>query len=183
MFELKIMRIRSCALALAISVLPRMVSAQASNPVATAFRGDLKDVGKNLMDAADLMPADKFGYKPTPAQMSWGDIMLHLAGGNDFMCAAIGGVPAPTRTKLVGTDDKAKLVARLRETFQFCDQAVAKVDDSKLGEQLPFFGGSKASRAAIMLDAAGDWEDHYSQLSIYLRLNGLLPPTAKKPPA
>jgi len=177
------MRLRSCAVTLAVMLLPWTVNAQASNPVATAFRADEKDVGKNLVDAADLMPAEKFGFKPTPAQMSWGDIMVHLAGGNDVFCSAIGGVPAPQRTKLVGTDDKAKLVARLRETFQFCDQAIAKLDDSKLAEQVPSFGGTKASRAAMILEATGDWEDHYSQLAIYLRLNGLLPPTAKKPPA
>jgi hypothetical protein len=46
---------------------------------------------------------------------------------------------------------------------------------------LPFFGGQMMSRAAVMTITTGDWADHYSQEAIYLRLNGLLPPTAKKP--
>jgi Tfp pilus assembly protein PilZ len=50
-----------------------------------------------------------------------------------------------------------------------------------MGEALPFFGGRKMSRAAIMTLTTGDWADHYSQYANYLRLNGMLPPTAKKP--
>ena len=45
---------------------------------------------------------------------------------------------------------------------------------------MPFFGNREVSRAEMMFAAAEDWADHYSQLAIYLRLNGLLPPTAKK---
>jgi hypothetical protein len=152
-----------------------------SAPVAAAFRDNYNQVGKNLMAAGDEMPARKYSYKPTKAQMSFGQIMVHLAQGNDYLCGTIGGVKAPERTKVAATDSKDVLVARLKETFAFCDQALAQLDDSKLGEQLPFFGGRMMSRAAVMTVTTGDWADHYSQEAIYLRLNGLLPPTAKKP--
>jgi len=82
---------------------------------------------------------------------------------------------------VAGTDSKDALVARLKETFAFCDQALANLDDSKLAEQLPAFGGRTMSRAALMTITTGDWADHYSQMAIYMRLIGLLPPTAKKP--
>jgi Tfp pilus assembly protein PilZ len=49
-----------------------------------------------------------------------------------------------------------------------------------MGEQLPFFGGRKMTRAAIMTLTTGDWADHYSQYANYLRLNGMLPPTANR---
>ena len=166
--------------ALAAVVMPCLAVAQGA-PVAQAFRSNAADIGKNLMAAADLMPADKYGYKPTPAQMSYGDIALHLAQGNDFLCGAIGGMKAPTRSSVKATDSKDVIVARLKETFTFCDQALAKLDDSNLTEQLPMFGGTKMSRAAVMTLTTGDWADHYSQWAIYLRLNGQLPPTAKKP--
>jgi hypothetical protein len=45
---------------------------------------------------------------------------------------------------------------------------------------VPFFGDREVTRAHAMFAAVEDWGDHYSQLAIYLRLNGLLPPTAKK---
>ena len=168
------------AVPLLAALLPVIAAAQSSSPVADAFRNEVKSRGKNLMAAAEIMPADKYGFKPTPAQMSFGDVVLHLAGGNDAFCSAIGGVKAPTRTKLTVADGKAALTARLKETFDFCNDALAKLDDSKIGEPMSMFGMS-ATRAGFMLIAADDWGDHYSQSSIYLRLNGLLPPTAKPP--
>ena len=135
---------------------------------------------KNLVAAAEEMPAGKYGYKPTPAQMSFGDVIGHLAGGNDYFCANIGGVEAPKRPELAKDAGKDKLVARLKETFQFCATALAKLDDSKLDAKVPWFGQKEVSRATMILATAEDWGDHYSQLAIYLRLNGLLPPTAKK---
>ena len=91
----------------------------------------------------------------------------------------LGGVKRPTREKIAATAGKAALIARLKESFQFCHTALAALDDSKLSEELTVFG-EKMSRADLALVAAGDWADHYSQLAIYMRLNGLLPPTAKK---
>jgi uncharacterized damage-inducible protein DinB len=175
------MRFRAYTATLAVMLVPALASAQAASPVATAFRDHTKSEAKNLIAAAEQFPADKYGFKPTPAQMSFGDIVVHLAGGNDFLCGTIGGVPAPTRTKVMATDTKEALVARLKETFAFCDQSLAALDDSKLSEELPFFGGSKMSRAAIMTLTTADYADHYSQSAIYMRLNGMLPPTAKKP--
>jgi uncharacterized damage-inducible protein DinB len=169
------------ALSFAATLLPCVLAAQ--SPVADAFRENASHSGKNLMAAADEMPADKYSYKPTPAQMTFGAIVAHLADGNDYFCGAIGGVKAPDRSKIAATDSKDVLVARLKETFAFCDQALASLDDSKLSEQLPFFGGKTRTRASIMTITTGDWADHYSQSAIYLRLNGLLPPTAQKKPA
>jgi len=172
-------RIYSIALA-AVLTLPRVLAAQA-NPVADAFRENARDAAKNLIAAAEEFPADKLGFKPTPAQMSVADIIVHLSQGNDYLCGSIGGVKAPTRTKVAAADSRDAILARLRETFAFCDQALAPLTDANLAEQLPFFGGRKMSRAAVMTLTTGDWADHYSQYAIYLRLNGMLPPTAKKP--
>jgi len=141
------------------------------------------------MDAADVMPADKYDYKPTPDQMSFGDIVVHVAGANDFLCAAIGGVKAPTRPEIAVTDSKDALVARLRETFQFCDQVLAKLDDSKLTEQLPMTswtmartmsGGTTLPRIAVEFKTVGDWNGHLVRMANYMRLNEILPSAAKK---
>ena len=82
---------------------------------------------------------------------------------------------------MTGTDSKDALLAQLRDSFAFCDQALVPLTDTNLGEQIPFFGVRKMSRAAVMTLTTGDWADHYSQYANYLRLNGMLPPTAKKP--
>ena len=172
-------RIYSTAL-VAIVLLPALATSQ-GNPVADAFRDNAKSAAKNLIAAADEFPADKYSYKPTPAQMSVGAIVVHLIQGNDYLCGTIGGMKAPDRPKMAATDSKDALLATLRQSFAFCDQALASLTDANLGEQLPFFGGRKMSRAAVMTLTTGDWADHYSQYANYLRLNGMMPPTARAP--
>ena len=176
------MRVSIAPCLLAFACLPAYAIAQ-SAPVAEAFRDDAKHVGKNLIAALDAFPADKYSYKPTPAQMSVGAIAVHLAQGNDYLCGTIGGTKAPDRAKVDPTASKDVLMARLKETFAFCDQALTSLDDSKLGEELPWFGGKTKTRAGVILDTNGDWADHYSQLANYMRLNGLTPPSAQKKPA
>jgi hypothetical protein len=174
------MRTASSLAALAALCLATSAAAQGAAPVADAFRDMASHQAKNLVAAAEEMPESKYGYKPTPAQMSFGDVINHLAEGNDYFCSKIGGVDAPKRTELAKAAGKDKKVARLKETFEFCETALAKLDDSKLGAKLPWFGNREITRGAMILATAEDWGDHYSQLANYLRLNGLLPPTAKK---
>lgn len=81
--------------ALATLCLSTRAAAQGSAPVADAFREMTGRLNRNLVAAAEEMPAAKYGYKPTPAQMSFGDVIGHLASGNDYFCGNIGGVPAP----------------------------------------------------------------------------------------
>ena len=135
---------------------------------------------RNLIAAAEAMPADKYNYRPTPAQMSFAAIQVHLANeGNDVLCGKSAGIEVPQRAKVDTTATKEQLVARLKETFAVCEQAFAKMDDSKLAEPVSMFG-MNMTRAMAVLITVGDWADHYSQEANYLRLNGLLPPTAQR---
>lgn len=180
------MQPRAYALMIAIAVLPRALAAQANvpapsaNPVADALRAMEQRYGRILVAAAEAMPADKYAFRPTPAQMSFAQIQVHLANeGNDLLCGKVAGVPVPQRTPMDTTMTKEQLVTRLRETFQFCESAFAQLDDSKLSEPIQLFGPNPFSRATAILITVGDWADHYSQEAIYLRLNGVLPPTAQ----
>ncbi len=134
---------------------------------------------KRLVAAAEEMPSDKYNFKPTAPQMTFGQVVLHVAADNDLACPGIGGMQAPERDKLTPTDDKDKLVARLKDTFALCDQVFAKLDDSKLGQEVTGFG-VKWTQVALMSERTEDWADHYSQMAIYLRLNGHIPPTARR---
>jgi hypothetical protein len=167
-------------LLLAVSLLPRAALAQSPSPVLDALRHESERAQRNLVGAAESMPAEKFGFKPTPAQMSFGELVLHVAGANDFMCSTISGSKAPAEPKVQPTASKETLIARVNRSFAFCTTALAKVGDDGLGETVPFFGGRTISRGAAVLDLVADWADHYSASAIYLRLNGILPPTAKK---
>jgi len=156
------------------------ILAQEKNPVAAAIRETLPGRSKNMVAAAEEMPADKYGFKATPDQMTFGHLTLHIVEANFLLCSRIGGIPAPELPKISDTDPKDKLVERMKSSFDFCTTALAKLDDSNLGETLTLFGERKASRAMAILILAGSWADHYTQEASYLRLSGHLPPTAKK---
>ncbi len=153
--------------------------APSTSPVSEAIRATLANYSKNMTAAADAMPADKFAFKPTADQNSFAHLTLHISQSNYTFCSKIGGVAAPEVPKLTDADSKDKLVAALKTSFDFCSTALAKVDDSHLGESMPLFNNQNASRASIILTLARSWADHYSAQAMYLRLNGVLPPTAQ----
>lgn len=168
--------------ALALASLPIYAGQTAqseTNPVSGAVRKITARAATNLVAAAEEMPANKYGYKPTPQQMTFGKLVEHMAGSNNFLCSKISGVAAPAEERLSETDPKDKLVSALKASFAYCTQAMANVDDSKLGEPLTAFGGRTVSRAAAMIALTNDFADHYGMASMYLRLNGMLPPTAQ----
>jgi uncharacterized damage-inducible protein DinB len=149
-----------------------------ANPVTTTVKSQLTRYEKNMVAAADLMPAEKYNFKPTPEMNSFGHVVMHIAQSNYFLCAKISGQAAPD-VKLADTDGKDKLVAGLKASFEFCSTTLAGVDDSKLSDPVTLFGNRQTSRAGALITLSDDWYDHYGAQSMYLRLNGILPPTAQ----
>ncbi len=159
-----------------------------ANPVTTVFRTRTMALQRNLAQAFDSIPESKFGYKPTPAQLTIGHIAQHLASDNYLFCNAFGDMKASLPEKDTATPDSVKagwpkdsLVAKLKASFTFCEQAFAQLDDAKLGDQVSMKFGANTrtvTRAGMVLGHALDMADHYSQIANYMRLNGILPPTA-----
>ncbi len=164
-----------------------------SNPVSDAVRRALARDSKNLIGSAELMPADKYSYKPTPAQMSFGALIVHIVQTNVFLCAGIASAmppqdryptfTPPQLKKMSETEPKDTLVGALKQSFEYCTEVLTKATDAQLGEQATMFGQpAPLSRADAMVVIAADWADHYSTAASYLRLNGLLPPSAQPKP-
>ncbi|PYP76595.1 MAG: hypothetical protein DMD35_18230 [Gemmatimonadetes bacterium] len=180
--------------ALLALVLPIGLAAQTpapgsqANPVTGVFRGRTMALQRNLAQAFDSIPEAKFSYKPTPAQLTIGTIAEHLANDNYFFCNQFGEMKATRPEKDTATPDSVKakwpkdtLVAKLKESFDFCEKAFAQVDDAKLADQITMtFGGQSrnAPRAQMVLGHVIDMADHYSQIANYMRLNNMIPPTA-----
>jgi hypothetical protein len=179
---------------LAVLFLPASLAAQqpsaadAANPVTTVFRNRTLGLQRNIAQAFDSIPESKFGYKPTPAQLSIGYIAQHLVSDNYFFCNNFGSMKGTQTAEDTTTADslkakwpKAKLVTKLKESLTFCESALAQVDDAKLGEMITLTFGTRSRqspRASMVLGHALDLADHYSQLANYMRLNNMLPPTA-----
>lgn len=151
----------------------------AKDPVASSLRMLLPRSRNNTLGAISAMPADKFNYKPTPDQMTFAHLVVHIVNSNNSMCAKVADVPAPKVDELKETDSKEKMLAAATASFDFCKEALEKMDDSKLGDSVEFFGGHKFPRAMGALGLASEWADHYAAAAQYLRLNGILPPSAQ----
>ena len=175
-------------------VLPTTIVAQQpsggapANPITTVFRSRTLNLQRNIAQAFDSIPESKFGYKPTPAQLSIGYIAQHLVSDNYFFCNNFGAMKGTQTAEDTTTADslkakwpKATLVAKLKESLTFCESALSQVDDAKLADQitLTFNGNSRQTpRASMVLGHVIDLADHYSQLANYMRLNNILPPSA-----
>ncbi len=166
-------------LSLIASAQTKSEAAPTKDPVSSALREILQGRQKNIIAGVEEMPADKFNYKPTADQMTFGHLVTHIVEANDALCAAASGTAAPKGEEAKDTDGKDKLVSALKASFDFCSQALSKMDDSKLGESIELFGGHH-TRAWAALVTASALADHYGTEAMYLRLNGLQPPTAKK---
>jgi len=153
--------------------------AQEKNPVSSVLREILSRQEKNLIAAAEEMPADKYAFKPTPEQMTFAHLVVHMTKSNVELCSkAADATPPPHVGDTPEAAGKDKLVSALNSSFAFCDAVLAKVDDSRLGEPIEVFG-HQGPRALTYFALSNDWADHYSAAAMYLRLNGLLPPTAQ----
>jgi len=154
-----------------------------ANPVMWSAQQIYTRQEKYIIDSGEAMPADKYSFHPTPDQKSFGWIMSHLAASNGGLCAILSDGKAPAETKVAETASKAELQAALKASFDYCDPIMAGLTDAKLGDTITFFRGAKVPRARAVIEITGDLMDHYSQMAMYLRLNGVLPPSAapKKP--
>ncbi len=152
--------------------------AATKNPVTDTAREILPRQQKNIIAAVEEMPSDKFGYSPTPAQQTFGHMVVHMAMSNIELCSKAGNMPTPPMRPAPETD-KERLLTNLTKSFLFCEAALNKLDDSKLGDSIELYGGRQGTVAFALFALTSDWADHYSSAAMYLRLNGLLPPTAQ----
>lgn len=177
-------------------VIPATLAAQqppapntAGGPMTTVFRNRFGTLYRYLPQAFDSIPADKFGYKPTPAQQSIGYVAQHLANDNYFFCNQFGDKKATRPEDETATPDsvkqhwpKDKLVASLKASIAFCQDALAQVEDAKLADQVTITAPNgqtrQGTRIAYLVGHAMDMQDHYAQIANYMRLNGMLPPSA-----
>ena len=134
--------------------------------------------GSRLVTAFDSIPAVKYNYRPTPSQQTIGYIAQHLENANYGLCERLGVLKHP-RTPKDSLSDTVKaqwpkdtLVQRLAASLRFCDTAMEGV--AKL--ESPAF-------ASTLLAFETDLAEHYSQISSYMRLLGLVPPSALPPRA
>lgn len=169
-----------CLFAICLAI-PMLSQAQdTANPLTATVRKTFDEYSKNVIGAAEVMPAEKYSYRPSPDVRTFGATIAHVAEVNYLVCGKLLTVPPAQAQKASEGDPKDKLVTALKASMDYCSQAFSKITDANLAEMVPWFGGRQNTRLGVAEAVSYDLVDHYAGLSIYLRMNSLLPPTATK---
>jgi len=163
-------------------------SSAQSVTLATDLMKDWRAQKDTMMKIADAMPADKFDYKTTPAQRSYGEQILHVAGANIMLLRFLGGkTPAPpintSDLKVFGLTAAAKpdVLKALSDSYDYGEAVLKEFSEAQLVQMVkgpPWI--SEATRAKMVYFTLGHTQDIYGQMVVYLRLNGIVPPASRR---
>jgi uncharacterized damage-inducible protein DinB len=141
-----------------------------------------------FVPAAEAMPEDKFGFAPTSGEFkgarTFAEQIKHVAAVNYMLGAALleqkppvdtGGESGPT-----SITSKADILKFLKDSFEYVHKALATVNEQNLvGTVKSPFGEGKVSRLGLATVISTHGFDHYGQMAVYLRMNGIVPPASR----
>ena len=179
------------------SVLSAQSAAKQQDRQAPGFLGPCSDLvceiehdwSRNnvLIDGlANAMPEEKYGFKPTPAQQSFGERVLHAAEVNLMLLQALGAkTPAPSIDLKVTS--KAATMAALERVGSYGVAVIKELGEEGLRARIDspgpmqWFMGPKVSRQRVLYFLMTHSQDTYGQLVVYARLNSVIPPASRQP--
>ncbi len=161
-------------------IMPAVASAQTpATSITKEMAAGLQRAANDILDIAEAMPAEKYGYKPTPEVSSFADQLIHLAGISQRFVDTAKGVK--TEAHQHGTMSKPEVIALLKKNFQGLQDALAQVSDSQLLEPVKFpFRDLTVTRFTYWQGPLYQIRNHHGQLVVYLRMNGIVPPTTAR---
>jgi uncharacterized damage-inducible protein DinB len=148
-------------------------------------------VRRNIVAAAEAMPADKYGFAPTVGEFAgvrtFSHQIKHLAATNFLLAAAALGQNPPAHAgDEAGPDSvvtKPQHLAYLNASFDALMKAVDAIGDRRIpvrSSPISPFQGNTATRIALVSEALTHAYDHYGQMVVYLRMNGVVPPASRR---
>jgi hypothetical protein len=158
---------------LIVAALAVATAAQAQDTLKTAnIQRYYTPVKFDLIGAASVMPADKYGFKLDPAQMTFGEWINHSTERNYLDCSTLRGETNPmpkAKTDLLKT--KAEIAKALAESFDYCDATFEKLNDQKILSSQPM--------VIAFLHTTVHNNEIYGNVVGYLRANHILPPSTE----
>ena len=161
------------------------------NGIARTFLSFGRPYGGWLLLAFDSIPATQYGFRPTAVQQSIGFIAQHLESANYELCSIFGPGKHVRSAKDALPDTvkaqwpKDTLIARVRASLEFCAAAIQNLSDSQLADKLTAdtpAGPQTVLRARYPILLVTDLAEHYAQIAGYMRILGLVPPSALPQP-
>lgn len=141
-----------------------------------------KTTGDFTIAVAKLMPADQYGFRPVPIELSFGQLMVQIAAANLNACSLASGTKgpaAPANLMAALKDekidvDKDSALKFLGATFDFCNSAVSEMTPEKLDAVV---GGTRKMTGFEWLWSYFTHTAHHrGQAEVYLRIKGIQPP-------
>ncbi len=141
-------------------------------------------IGRKLIAMAEDFPEDKYDFKPKPEVRTFAEQLLHVAGTNYVLLSAVKGSQIGP-----GTEDpprpnyktKADVVALLKKSVEDGMALINEKGDAGMGKPVKFpYGNRMVSASLCIMDAAEHSGEHYGQLVVYYRLNGIVPPASRQ---
>lgn len=158
--------------------MPAAAPAPSTGP-ASEVLGSYTRLKPNVIKAAEKMPAEEYGFKPTPEIRSYARVVNHITEAQFHTCTTLNGGKFDPASVPSDTADKAVIVEGLKASFAECDKAYAGLTDANVTEMLAV-GPNKRSRIGFAWGNVSHDNEQYAELSTYLRLKGLVPPTSEK---
>ncbi len=139
------------------------------------------DIGRKLIAMAEDMPEDKYDFKPTSAQRSFAEQLLHASGANYFFINPVKGLEPPKGDpKRADYKTRADVVEYVKKSFSDGAALITSKGDSGLGDLMidPFSKNQSrfSDFAWGFIEHSGE---HYGQLVVYYRVAGLVPPESR----
>lgn len=147
------------------------------------YMAEVDDVGKKLIDLAQAMPAEKYGWRPGPGVRSVGEVFVHVAQGNSMLPSLLGApkMEGVSRDSEKTVTDKATIVELLRKSVENARAAGNRVSDADLEKKVNFFG-SEITERRLLIHLLEHMHEHLGQSIAYARVNGVTPPWSKSSP-
>lgn len=154
-----------------------------SDPLAAALKRQFDGVSRNVREAAEKMPEEKFSYQATKDVRTFGAFVGHVANSQYAACARAKGVDNPNKEDFEKASGKAELVKAITSSNEFCSGVLGGASDKWLLETIAQGQGAnqmQVPRAAIFAGTTSHSNEHYGNLVTYMRLNGLVPPSTER---
>ncbi len=166
--------------AVVAAAVPSLLTAQTPAPsLAKELAATFQRAATEILDVAEVMPADKYGFKATPEMSSFGDQLVHVAGITQRFIDAAKGTKADAAHH--GAMAKPEVIDLLKKTFQSAQDTISPLTDAQLLEPVKFpFGDRTVTRATFWQGPLYQIRNHHGQLVVYLRMNGIVPPTTAR---
>ncbi|HQX83698.1 MAG TPA: DinB family protein [Vicinamibacterales bacterium] len=171
--------VATCAVLTAVLAITVSRPAAQGPSIQAELLKDLTNQKEQMGKIADAMPEDKFGFKSTPAQRSYGEQIMHVAGANVMILKTLGAKATPPTMNPKATA-KAEILKALADSYDFGIASVKEQTDQTMMQavQGPGFLGS-STRTRITYFVLNHAMDIYGQMAVYLRLNGIVPPASR----